>query len=135
MPLVIRELHRAPSTDVLNEEWMVLENTGPAAVSSAGCSLSVARNLKERPRVLGTIDPGFTLQPGQKIRLVSGTASRKSHGLPPAETDEVKNYHLFLKSPVLAGVGAVVRLSLKQLEMVRGTYQPKAPGGVEQTAS
>ena len=131
MPLVIRELHRAPSKDNLNEEWIVLENTGPAPVSVAGCTLSVARNLKERPKVLGTIDPGFMLKVGEKIRLVSGTASRKAQGTPPKESDALKNYHLFLKENVLVGGGAVVRLSLKQLEMVRGVFKQDAPSGVE----
>ncbi len=130
MPLVIRELHRAPSTDALNEEWMILENTGPQPVTANGCSLSVAKNAKERPKILGTIDPGFVLKPGEKIRLVSGTASRKAQGTPPAETEQLKNYHLFLKEPVLRGPGNVVRLSLKQLELARGTFKPDAPGGV-----
>lgn len=130
MPLVIRELHRAPQKDSLNEEWMVLENTGPGPVSAQGCSLSVAKNAKERPKLLGTIDPGFVLKAGEKIRLVSGTASRKAEGVAPEEKEGLKNYHLFLKHPVLAGAGAVVRLSLKQLELVRGTYKPDAPGGV-----
>lgn len=131
MPLVIRELHRAPNADALNEEWMVLENTGTAPVTAHGCSLSVARNAKDRPKILGTIDPGFILRPGDKIRLVTGTASRKAQGTPPAETDALKNYHLFLKEPVLRGAGNVVRLSLKQLELARGTFKPDAPNGVE----
>jgi hypothetical protein len=131
VPLVIRELHRASNKDALNEEWMVLENTGPAAVTAQGCSLSVARNAKDRPKVLGTIDPGFVLKPGDKIRLVTGTASRKAEGAPPAETEQLKNYHLFLKEPVLRGAGSVVRLSLKQLELARGTFKPDAPTGIE----
>ncbi len=130
MPLVLRELHRASSPDALNEEWMVLENTGPQPVSAQGCSVTVARNAKDRPKILGTLDPGFMLKPGEKIRLVTGTASRKAEGTPPEQTDDLKNYHLFLKQAVLVATGAVVRLSLRQLELVRGTYQPTAPGGV-----
>jgi hypothetical protein len=131
VPLVIRELHRATKKDNLNEEWMILENTGPQPVSAQGCSLSVARNAKDRPKILGTIDPGFLLKAGEKIRLVSGTASKKAQGTPPAEEDGLRNYHLFLKEQVLVGPGAVVRLSLRQLELARGTYKPDAPGGVE----
>lgn len=130
MPLVIRELHRAASKDALNEEWIVLENTGPQAVSAAGCSLSVARSANDHPKILGTIDPGFMLKPGEKIRLVSGTASRKAQGAAPAESDALKNYHLFLKENVLRGPGNVVRLSLKQLELAKGTFKPDAPGCV-----
>lgn len=131
MPLIIRELHRAPSKDTLNEEWIVLENTGPQAVSAQGCSVSVSRSKQNHPKILGTLDPGFMLKPGEKIRLVSGTASKKSQGTPPAESDGLKNYHLFLKEPVLVGPGAVVRISLKQLELARGTYQPDAQHGIE----
>ena len=131
MPLVIRELHRASNVDALNEEWMVLENTGPAPVTAHGCSLSVAKNAKERPKILGTIDPGFVLRPGDQIRLVTGTASKKAQGTPPTETERLKNYHLFLKEPMLRGPGNVVRLSLKQLELARGTFKPDAPHGIE----
>ncbi len=131
MPLVIREMHRAPSKDALNEEWIVLENTGPNVVSAQGCSLSVAANAKDRPKILGTIDPGFVLKTGEKIRLVAGTASKKSQGTPPAETEQLKNYHLFLKETVIKASGSVVRLSLKQLELTRGTFKPDAPGGVD----
>ena len=131
MPLVIKELHRGSSPDALNEEWMVLENTGPQPVTANGCSLSVAKNKSERPKILGTIDPGFVLKAGDQIRLVTGTASKKAQGTPPAETDKLKNYHLFLKEPVLRSAGNVVRLSLKQLELARGTYKPDAPSGVE----
>lgn len=131
MPLVIRELHRASSKDALNEEWIVLENTGPQAVSAQGCSLSVARSAKDHPKILGTLDPGFMLKPGEKIRLVSGTASKKAQGTAPAESDSLKNYHLFLKENVLRGPGNVVRLSLKQLELAKGTFKPEAANGVE----
>jgi hypothetical protein len=131
MPLVIRELHRASTADALNEEWMVLENTGPQPVTAQGCSLSVARNTKDRPKILGLIDPGFVLKPGDKIRLVTGTASKKAEGTPPAETEQLKNYHLFLKEQVLRNPGAIVRLSLKQLELAKGTFKPDAPGGVD----
>jgi hypothetical protein len=130
MPIVLRELHRAPNKDVLNEEWLVLENTGPQPVSAKGCTVSVARSAKDHPRVLGTIDPGFVLKPGEKIRLVTGTASKKAEGTPPSESDGLKNYHLFLKEPVIGAPGSVVRLSLRQLELARGTYQPDAPGGI-----
>jgi hypothetical protein len=131
MPLVIRELHRASKKDSLNEEWIVLENTGPQPVSSQGCSVSVSPRGKNHPKILGTMDPGFLLKPGEKIRLVTGTASKKSQGTPPAESEALKNYHLFLKEPVLTGAGAVVRISLKQLELARGTFKPDAENGIE----
>ena len=53
MPLIIRELHRASKPDLLNEEWLLVENTGPNPWSAGGCALTVSRNASERPRPIG----------------------------------------------------------------------------------
>src|SRR5689334_8899027 len=98
MALIFRTLHKSSDSDLLNEEWLLLENTGPAAINAQGCALTVAKNAHDRPRPVGTLDPGFVLHPNEKIRLVTGTPSKKAHGTPPDEK-EVKNYHLFLKEP------------------------------------
>jgi hypothetical protein len=131
MPIVIRELHRAPKKDLLNEEWIVLENTGAQPVSAQGCSVTTARSAQNHAKILGTLDPGFTLKPGEKIRLVTGTASKKAEGKAPAEEGALKNYHLFLKEPVITGPGAIVRIMLKQLELSKGTFKADAPSGIE----
>ena len=34
MPLVIREFHPAPSATALNEEWIVIENTGSGQIGT-----------------------------------------------------------------------------------------------------
>jgi hypothetical protein len=125
MPLVIRELHAPKDPALLNEEWILVENTGPNAINSAGCAITVARNANERPRALGTLDPGFVLQPNEKMRIVTGSPAKKAQGTPP-DDKEVKNYHLFLKEPVLARPGVVVRISLKQLEMAKATFEAPA---------
>ena len=78
MALVFRELHKAKSPDKLNEEWLLLENTGPNVVTAQKVDLTVARRAADRPHPLGTLDPGFILQPNQKIRLVTGTPSKKA---------------------------------------------------------
>jgi hypothetical protein len=130
MALLFRELHRAPHADALNEEWMILENTGPGIVKAQGCSLTVAKNASERPRALGTLEPGFVLGPNERIRLVSGAPMRKAQGTPPAEEDGLKNYHLFLKQPALTRPGVVVRLSLKQLELAKAVYGDEAKDGI-----
>ena len=130
MALIFRELHKAKTSDALNEEWLILENTGPGPITAQGCTLTIARNANERPRPLGTLDPGFVLQPSEKIRLVTGTPSKKKEGTPPEEKAGLKNYHLFLKEPVLSRPGMVVRLSLKQLELAKATFQPEAKDGV-----
>src|SRR4051794_33105226 len=132
MALVFRELHKAKSPDMLNEEWLVLENTGPNVVALQKCDLTVARRPTDRPHPLGTLDPGFILQPNQKIRLVTGTPSKKAHGTPPDEKDDVKNYHLFLREPVLTTPGMVVRVSQKQQELAKAIYAPKSKDGIEQ---
>jgi hypothetical protein len=129
MALVFRELHRPKSPDALNEEWMLLENTGPNPVTAQGCSLTVAKNAAQRPHSLGTLDPGFVLHANEKIRLVTGTPSKKAQGTPPDEK-EVKNYHLFLREPVLQQPGLVLRLSLKQLDLAKAVFSPDAPNGL-----
>ncbi len=129
MPLVFRTLNKPKSAEALNEEWMLLENTGPNVVNANGCTLTVAKNDKERPHPIGTLDPGFILQPNEKIRLVSGSPAKKSQGEAPEEKN-VKNYHLFLREPVLLKAGQVVRLQLKQAELARVGFAPDQKGGI-----
>jgi hypothetical protein len=132
MPLVFRTLHAAPRPELLNEEWIVVENTGPGVLTAAGWTISVAPSGK-RPRSLGTLSPGFTMQPGDKVRIITGTASKKSQGTPPAD-DGLKAYHLFLKEPVLARPGITVFVHLKQLEVARAVFDPQGPDGIRVAA-
>jgi hypothetical protein len=131
MALIFRELHKAKSPDLLNEEWLLLENTGPNVVNAQKGELTVARRATDRPHPLGTLDPGFILKPNEKVRLVSGTPSKKAHGTPPEEKGEVKNYHLFLREPVLTVAGIVLRISIKQQELARAVFAPEKKGGIE----
>jgi hypothetical protein len=134
MPLTIRELHPASSPAALNEEWILVENTGTAPINTSGCTLSVSNKGKQgRPRALGTLDPGFAIKPGEKVRMVTGSPAKKAQGAAPAEEGGVRNYHLFLKDPVLAQPGVVLHLMLKQHELCSATYAPSAPAGVEQS--
>jgi len=133
MALVFRTLHAAPKSELLNEEWMILENTGPGALTAAGWTLSVATGGK-RPHPLGTLQPGFTLKAGEKVRLVTGTPSKKSQGSAPPE-EGIKSYHLFLKEPVLERAGIVVFVHLKQLEVARAVYDAQAPEGIRPAAA
>jgi hypothetical protein len=129
MRLTIREIHPTAKADTLNDEWFVVENPGDKAFSTAGCAVAVGRGNAARLRVIGTLDPGFTIQPGEKVRIITGNPGKKAHGAVVA-LDGVRDYHLFLGAPLLAGPGAVVGLSLKQHEIARATFDPKAPGGV-----
>lgn len=129
MALVFRELHQASNPEALNEEWFLLENTGPGTVNAHGCAFTVAKRTTERPHPVGTLEPGFILKPGEKIRLVTGTPSKKAQGAPPDEK-EVRNYHLFLRERVLRGAGTIVRLSIKQQELAKATFAPTSKDGL-----
>ena len=83
MPLLFREAHATADKKQLNGEWFVLENAGATSVSTAGLQVISGKKGK-RGSVLGVIDPGFMLQPGEKILVVSGIPGKKSHGPPPA---------------------------------------------------
>ena len=129
MALVFREIHASSSPEALNEEWLILENTGPNPVTTKGIAMLRSKG-SGRGTILGTLDPGFTLKPGERIRLVTGIPSKKAHGTPPAEEEGLKNYHLFLKGPVLQGPGTQLRLVLNQMEFCHATFDPAAPGGI-----
>jgi hypothetical protein len=128
MALAFVTLHRAEKPELLNEEWIVLENTGPGLLNSGGWSIEVSRG-KGRPRPLGQLKPGFVLQAGEKIRLVTGTASKKAQGAPPVE-EGLKNYFLFLREPLLAAKGIVLHVRLNQHELARAQFDPDAKSGI-----
>lgn len=135
MSIVFREIHTASET-ALNEEWFILENTGTEPFNAAGVAAIVVRpgpGPKRKPQPIGALQPGFVLKPGQRIRLVTGTPGKKSQGDPPAETEEVANYHLFLGQKVFAAAGTEVRLSLRQKDVARVRFDPAAPSGIAAT--
>src|SRR6185369_16346742 len=106
MALLFREAHAASDGKRINEEYFVLENSGAVAISTAGLQVVSARKGK-RPSVLGVIDPGFMLQPGEKILVISGVPGKKAHGDPPAR-DGMRTYHLFQQSPLLTASGTII---------------------------
>ena len=128
MPLVFREAHAAPDKKRINEEWFILENDGGSSVSTAGLSVLASRKGK-RPSLLGVIDPGFMLQPGEKILVVSGVPGKKSHGDPPTR-EGMRVYHLFQREALLQGDGTIIRLAMNQVEVARLAFDPASPTGV-----
>jgi hypothetical protein len=128
MRLVIREIHASRSADALNDEWFVLENPGDRAFSTAGCSVLVGKG-QGRLRAVGTLDPGFTIQPQERVRVITGNPGKKAHG-PVPEAEGARNYHLFQASRLLGGAGSVVALALRQQEVARATFDPGADAGV-----
>ena len=128
MALIFREAHATADKKRINEEWFILENSGATSVSTAG--LKVISGRKGKPgSVLGVIDPGFMLQPGEKILMVSGVPDKKSHGDPPSR-EGMRTYYLFQREPVLQGDGTILRLAMNQLEVARLVYDRNAPSGV-----
>jgi hypothetical protein len=134
MALTFREAHAAPDKKRINEEYFVLENDGATAISTARLQVITAPPTRpgQKPRrgsMLGVIDPGFMLQPGEKILVVSGVPGKKSHG-EPAAREGMRTYHLFQHNGLLEGAGTVVKLALNQMEVAKLVYDPAAPGGV-----
>jgi hypothetical protein len=128
MALIFREAHASSDKKKLNEEYFVLENTGGVAVSTGGLQVIAGRKGK-RGSVLGVIDPGFMLQPGEKIIVVSGFPGKKSHGEPPAR-DGMRVYHLLQREGLLQGTGTTIRLALNQMEIARFEYDAAKPDGI-----
>lgn len=133
MPLVFREAHPAPDKKRINEEFFVLENTGATAVNTH--ALQVIQSKKgQRGSVLGMIDPGFMLQAGEKILLVTGMPGKKAHGEPPTR-EGLRVYHLLQRESILKGAGTIIRLALNQLEVARFEYDPAAENAVAAAAT
>jgi hypothetical protein len=128
MPLVFREAHAAPDKKKINEEWFILENTGASAINTRGLQV-LSGKTGQRGSFLGTIDPGFMLQPGEKILVASGSPGKKSHGEPPTP-DKMRVYHLLQREGILHGAGTVIRFTLNQMEIAKLVYDPAAPNGI-----
>lgn len=134
MALVFREAHAAPEKKLINEEYFVLENDGASAVNTARLQVISSRVPKpgqkqQRGSLLGIIDPGFMLQPGEKILVVSGVPGKKSHGEPPTR-DGMRTYHLFQQARLLEGSGTVIKLALNQMEVAKLIFDPETTTGV-----
>ena len=128
MALIFREAHAAPDKKQINQEYFVLENGGATAISTARLQVISAKEGK-RGSVLGVIDPGFMLQPGEKILVVSGVPGKKSHGDPPTR-DGMRTYHLFQRSGLLEGAGTIIKLAMNQVEVAKLIYDPGTEAGV-----
>jgi hypothetical protein len=128
MPLVFEEVHAAPDKKKVNEEFFVLANTSASAISTAGLQVIVSRPGK-RGSVMGQIDPGFVLQPGEKILILSGIPGKQSQGQPPVR-EGMRSYHLFQREGLLHGHGTTLRFAMNQVDLARVTYDKTAPNGV-----
>jgi hypothetical protein len=129
MAIRFASIKAAESGDALNSEWVVLENNGKTPFHTRGCGMTVGRRGSNKKSMLGVIDPGFVLQPGDKMRMCTGNPATVAHGAAPAE-DEVKNYFLFLPK-VYVQPGAVLTLVLRGLPVAKAEYDPAAANGVK----
>ena len=128
MPLVFEEAHAAPDKKKVNEEYFVLANQGASAVSTAGLQVIVSRPGK-RGSVMGQIDPGFVLQPGEKILILSGIPGKQAQGEPPVR-EGMRSYYLFQREGLLKGNGTTVRFAINQVDVARVTYAKDEPTGI-----
>ena len=63
--------------------------------------------------------------------MCTGSPGTEKHGEPPAETDELKNYFLFLPKPYV-NAGVVLTLVLRGLQVAKAEFDPAQPSGVTQ---
>ena len=121
--LKITQMQGAPDKKRLNEEWIEVVNEGEAPFNTEACVVTTAIG-GGRQRNVTTLKAGLVIHGGERVRLVSGSSGKKSHGDPPAE-DGFRNFHLFLKAPYLERPGVIVRLVNRQhSELCRATFDP-----------
>lgn len=123
------EIKASENTEQLNSEWVILENAGKQPFSTRGCGMTVGRRGSAKKSLLGIIDPGFVLQPGERMRMCTGNPATEKHGAPPPE-DTVKNYFLFLPKTYLNGAGTVLTLVLRGLPVAKAEFDPAKPDGL-----
>jgi hypothetical protein len=122
------EIKASDTPETLNAEWVILENNGKTPFNTRGCGMTVGRRGSAKKSLLGIIDPGFVLAPGERMRMLTGNPGTQAHG--PGPEDDVKNYHLFLPKLYLAGAGTVLTLVLRGLPVAKAEFDPAQPGGI-----
>lgn len=127
MPIEFVEMHPAESPKLLNTEWFILRNDTEKTFTTRNCALEVSRGSKQG-RSLGTMEPGFTMAPGESMRVITGNPGRKAHGKAPE--DEIPNYHLFLGATYLKGDGLILTIRLRSLAVASGEFQRAGDRGV-----
>ena len=133
MAIRFAAIKAADSSDALNSEWVVIENNGKTPFHTRGCGMTVGRRGSNKKSMLGVIDPGFVLQPGDKMRMCTGNPSTQSHGAAPPE-DEIKNYFLFLPKTYVEP-GAVLTLVLRGLPVAKAEFDPATASGIKPAAA
>lgn len=122
------EIKPAETSETLNTEWVILENVGKTPFHTRGCGMTVGKKGSAKKSMLGVIDPGFVLNPGEKMRMITGNSATEAHGKAPE--DDVKNYFLFLPKAYVGAAGTVLTLVLRGLPVAKVEYDPAKPGGI-----
>jgi len=122
------EIKASDNPEALNSEWVILENDGKMPFNTRGCGMTVGRRGSTKKSLLGVIDPGFVLAPGERMRMLTGNPGTQAHGAPPE--DAVKNYFLFLPRTYLRGAGTVLTLVVRGLPVAKGEFDPAQPDGI-----
>jgi hypothetical protein len=134
MPIRFVEIKASDNPETLNAEWVILENDGKQPFNTRGCGMTVGRKGSNKKSMLGIIDPGFVLNPGDRVRMCTGNPGTQAHGSAPE--DGVKNYFLFLPKTYLAGgAGTVLTLVLRGLPVSKAEFDPAQPTGVAPAAA
>ena len=127
MPIRFVEIKASENPEALNAEWVILENDGKQPFNTRGCGMTVGRKGSNKKSMLGIIDPGFVLNPGDRVRMCTGNPGTQAHGAAPE--DGVKNYFLFLPKTYLSGgAGTVLTLVLRGLPVSKAEFDPAQPG-------
>jgi hypothetical protein len=122
------EIKAAETPESLNTEWVIVENGGKTPFHTRGCGMTVGRRGSNKKSLLGIIDPGFVLAPGEQMRMCTGNPGTAAHGAAPE--DDVKNYFLFLPKTYV-GAGAVLTLVLRGLPVAKAEFDPAAGRGLK----
>ena len=123
------EIKASENPEALNSEWVILENDGKTPFNTRGCGMTVGRRGSAKKSLLGIIDPGFVLVPGQRMRMLTGSPGTQAHGAVPE--DATPNYHLFLPRAYLAGgAGTVLTLVLRGLPVAKAEFDPAQASGI-----
>lgn len=127
------EIKASENPEALNSEWVILENNGKVPFNTRGCGMTVGRRGSAKKSLLGIIDPGFVLAPGERMRMLTGNPGTQVHG--PAPEDGVPNYHLFLPKTYVVGPGTVLTLVLRGLPVSKAEFDPAQPHGLAAEAA
>lgn len=122
------EIKASENPEALNSEWVILENNGKVPFNTRGCGMTVGRRGSAKKSLLGIIDPGFVLAPGERMRMLTGNPGTQAHG--PAPEDNVPNYHLFLPRAYILDAGTVLTLVLRGLPVSKAEFDPTQPSGI-----